>query len=246
MSATIWGAAPSQPAGSPSRRRAENFAFLFQEILTVIVRLRSNRQPVTDAQKFRSDMRGALKKVERDAVARGYSQEDAQHAQFAVVVFLDESILNSSNPAFADWARMPLQEEFYGNQLGGEVFFQDLERAQARNDSNDVADLLEVYLTCLLLGYRGRYDISGQDSLQRLTESVAERIRRIRGPSAGLSPAWAVPEGAVATEGADPWAHRLLPTMLITVGTTLVLFVLFKVLLTMGTSSLRTMIEQRR
>src|ERR1700674_6075881 len=114
MGATLWGASPARPAGPPAKRRAENLALLFQEILTVIVRLRSDRQPVTDAQKFRSDMRGALKKVEKDAVTRGYAPEDVRLAQFAVVAFLDESILNSSNQAFADWARMPLQEEFYG------------------------------------------------------------------------------------------------------------------------------------
>jgi len=242
MGATLWGATPARPAGPPAKRRAENLALIFQEILTVIVRLRSNRQPVTDAQKFRSDMRGALKRGEKDALARAYTPEDVRLAQFAIVAFLDESILNSSNPAFADWARMPLQEELYGHQLAGEIFFQDLERLLARNDSNDLADVLEVHLTCLLLGYRGRYDVSAQESLRPLTESVADRVRRIRGPVAGLSPAWAVPEGPVETGGKDPRARRLLLAAVISFGTALVLFLLFKILLTVGVSDLRSMV----
>ena len=244
MGATLWGALPTRPAGQPAKRRAENLALIFQEILTVIVRLRSNRQPVTDAQKFRTDMRGALKKGERDAVTRGYAPEDARFAQFAIVAFLDESILNSSNQAFSDWARMPLQEELYGHQLAGEVFFQDLERLLARSDSNDLADVLEVHLVCLLLGYRGRYDASGQESLRSLTENVAGRVRQIRGPVAGLSPNWAVPEGPVTTGGRDPWARRLLLAAMITLGTALIMFLVFKFLLIIGLSDLHSLAAQ--
>ena len=44
---------PSAPQAPPAaygtERRAENLAFVFQEVFTVAERLRSNRQPVTDA-----------------------------------------------------------------------------------------------------------------------------------------------------------------------------------------------------
>jgi type VI protein secretion system component VasF len=95
-----------------------------------------------------------------------------------------------------------------------------------------------------LLGYRGRYDLSSQELLRSLTESVADRVRRIRGPVAGLSPNWAVPEGPVATGGRDGWARRLLLAAVITLGTALIMFVVFKVLLTVGVSDLRSMAVQ--
>lgn len=242
MGATLFGATTIKQAGGPGgKRRTENLALIFQEILTVIVRVRSNRQPVTDGNKFRADMRNALRNGEKEAITRAYMPEDARFATFAIVGFLDESILNSSNPAFADWARMPLQEELYGHQLAGEQFFQNIDRLLGRNDSNDLADVLEIYLLCMLLGYRGRYELSGPEALRPVIDSVAEKITRIRGPLPGFSPAWAVPEGAVVTGGPDPWVKRLMMTALIAVGVTVVFFVLFKIILAAGASGLHAL-----
>jgi type VI protein secretion system component VasF len=81
-----------------SQRRAENLAYLFQEILTVIVRLRSGRQAVTDAEVFRAQIREALRQVDQQARLRGYSSEDVNLAIFAIVALLDETILTTRNP----------------------------------------------------------------------------------------------------------------------------------------------------
>src|SRR5260370_11786724 len=78
----------------------ENLALVFQEILTAIERLRSNRQVVPDAEAFRAQIREAFKSADREGRQRGYSPEDIRLATFAVVAFLDESILNSRNPVF--------------------------------------------------------------------------------------------------------------------------------------------------
>jgi len=244
MGATLFGGTTIRPAGPPAKRRIENLAVLFQTLLTVIVRLRSNRQPVKDAQKFRTEMKGGLQLAEKEAVKRGYISEDIRLATFAIVAFLDESILNSSDSAFADWARMPLQEELYGNQLAGETFFQNLDRLLARNDSHDAADLLEVYLLCLLLGYRGRYELSGQEALRPVVDAVMEKIRRIRGPLTGLSSSWAVPEGTIKMTRPDPWIRRLALAAGISACLALVLFLLFKIFLVVGSSDLNLIVTQ--
>ena len=69
--------------------------------------------------------------AEAEATKRGYPAEDVRLATFAVVAFLDESILNSGNPIFADWPRMPLQEELFGVHTAGEMFFQCIDRLMA-------------------------------------------------------------------------------------------------------------------
>jgi len=56
----------------------------------------------------------------------------------------------------------------------GVVFFEKLERFCSRRDSEQLADILEVYLLCLLLGFEGRY--SG--SLRGELDSIAEKVRR--------------------------------------------------------------------
>jgi type VI secretion system protein ImpK len=242
MGATLFGSTNLQPPeASSGPRRPENLAFLFQEILTVIVRIRASRQPVTDAQKFRMDMKAALKRAEKDALTKGYLPNDIRPATFAVVAFLDESVLNSTNAAFSDWSRMPLQEEMYGNQLAGEIFFQNLERLITRPDNQDLADLLEVYLLCLLLGYKGRYGLSGQETLRPIVDSVANKIRRIRGPLPGFSPAWQLPAGAVAVSGSDPWIRRLVWTAGICLLLAAILFIGFRWILGSGVAGLNAL-----
>src|SRR5579875_525493 len=125
----------SSAAASPELpKRSENLPLVFQEVLTAIVRLRANRQRVSDPEVFRSQIRNALKTAEQDGLRRGYAAEDLRVATFVVVAFLDESILNSLNPIFADWPRKPLQEELFGVHIAGEIVFRNLERLLGRQD----------------------------------------------------------------------------------------------------------------
>ncbi len=184
--------------------RAENLALIFQEAITAIVRLRSNRQPVTSADVFRAQMRQLLSMADQEARSRGYTAEDVRLASFAVVAFLDESVLNLHNPVFADWPRKPLQEEMFGGHVAGEIFFQSLQRLLERNESAQLADVLEVFHLCVLLGYRGRYGAGGQAELKSQMDTVAQKIRRIRKDSGALSPDWAPPAGMAAPAGGIP------------------------------------------
>ena len=70
----------------------ENLALIYQEILTVIVRVRSSRQVARDAKVFRANMRGLLMKAEQQSNATGYPADDARLASFSLVAFLDESL----------------------------------------------------------------------------------------------------------------------------------------------------------
>src|SRR3954447_10984551 len=109
-------------------RRPDNLALIYQEAITAIERLRANTQSVTDANAFRHHTREAMKTATNQALAAGYTADDARFATFAAVAFLDESVLNSQNPIFADWLRKPLQEELFGIHIAGEVFFQNLQQ----------------------------------------------------------------------------------------------------------------------
>ncbi len=241
MGATLFGATSSQPSRQPANRRRDNLALVFQNLLTVIVRLRANRQVINDAQAFRLQMQGALRAAEKEGISKLYPPEDVRLATFAIVAFLDESILNSTNPAFSDWARMPLQEEMFGHHRAGEVFFENIERLLTRGDSHGAADLLEVYSLCILLGYKGKYGLGDLDSVRPVLDAIAEKIRRVRGPLPGLSPAWAVPEGNIRATEADLWIRRLAVGALAGVFIALLFFVIFKVLLLGEASRVRAL-----
>lgn len=213
------------PLAQQPPKRYDTLALLFQEALTVVERLRANRQRVADPETFRAQMRNALKSAEQEALRRGYSSEDVRVATFAVVAFLDESILNSQNPIFADWPRKPLQEELFGVHVAGEIFFRNVERLLSRQDSEPLADLLELYQLCLLLGFRGRYSMTGAAEIRSISSQIEEKILRIRG--AAPAPVWQIVPQAIRPAG-DTWVPILGWIALGCFVVALVLFVFFK------------------
>jgi type VI secretion system protein ImpK len=220
-------------------RRGWNLALGFQEVFTAVVRVRYNRQVVLDAETFRAQMRQALRMAEQEARSRGCSPEDVKQVVFAVVAFLDESVLTSRNPVFSNWPRLPLQAEMFGHQLAGETFFQELQKALNRSDSQETADLLEVYYLCLLLGFKGRYAAGGD--LRAIMAAIQEKIRRVRGAVGPLSPRGAIPADAIRLVHTDRLSRILGRIAIITAVLTLVLFVVFKFALMSGASSLSTL-----
>jgi type VI secretion system protein ImpK len=197
-------------AAPPAPVRRGALARALQEALTAVVRLRTDPAAAASAGAgaFRARLKQLLAGAERQAIEQGYRGDDVKLALYAVIVFLDESVLTAAHPAFADWARKPLQEELFGGHTGGEIFFDQLERLLARPDDEDAADVLEVYQLCLLLGFHGRYGPERQGELRGLVRDVAEKLRRVRGGVAELSPAWRPPDDAVPP-GRDPWIPRL-------------------------------------
>ncbi len=222
-----------QQAAAPRR----NLALCYQEALVVIVRLRSGRQVPSDAEFFRDQMRRSLQMAEEQARAKGYTGEDARRATFAVIAYLDESVLSSGQPVFSGWAKKPLQEEYFGQHVAGELFFDSLERLMARDDSAELADLLEVYNTCLLLGYGGRYGDRKRADLQVLIDRVGRRIERIRGRPE------APPVASLPPPSVDPWIKRFQRALLICAPLALLVWLAYFFLLRSQAQELGQLVE---
>ncbi len=220
-------------------KRADNMALIFQEVLTVIVRLRAGRQRVNDAEVFRNQIRNAFKVAETEGTRRGYVIEDVRVGTFAVVAFVDESILNSQNPIFADWQRKPMQEEMFGVHIAGEIFYKNLERLLGRADSEPLADLLEVHQLCLLLGFRGRYSDSGTTAeIRNFISQIEEKILRIRGAAVPL--AWQPPVQVMPPTG-DKWIPTLRWSAIACVLLAVVLFTFYEISLGSAVGQLTTL-----
>lgn len=235
--------AESTMAATPgaSGTRGENLALVYQELLTAIIRLRTDRQDVTNAEVFRAQVLAAVKTADQHARARGYTDDDIRLALFAVIAFLDESILNLRKPIFKDWVRRPLQEELFGRHVAGELFFDNLQQILGRRDTEDVADLLEVYYLCLLLGYLGKYSIVSKADLRSLMGQVEEKIQRVRKSSRELSPNWRLPLETQGLARMDPWFRRLAIVLSAVAVTALLLFIIYKLSLDSGAQTLRMM-----
>lgn len=241
MSSNISPLGSYRASSSPLDRPGWTLAVAFQEAFTAIVRLRYNRQAVSSADSFRAQMKQALAVAEHDSAGHGCDPADIQKARFAVVAFLDESVLGCRSSIFADWTRKTLGAELYGHMLAGEIFFQELQKILKRSDSSQTADLLEVYCLCLLLGFKGQYASEGE--LRSLTRQAQEKIRRVRG-TPELSPRGGIPPDAIRLSQSDPWLRPLMIVAGSTFAVAVVLFILFKLLLNSGAAEISTLLGQ--
>jgi type VI secretion system protein ImpK len=219
----------TRTAAATEGRRGQ-LALALQEAFTVAVRLRSNRQVAANADAFRAQIKQLLSTTDRDARRMGYEGEYVRLAVYAFIAFLDESVLNSGQPMFAGWPQQPLQEEIFGDHVAGENFFRTLADLLARQDSEDLADVLEVYLLCLLLGFRGKYT-TNPGALHGVTVAVQDKLRRIRGGPFPISPAWSLPTNETVPKSRDPWIPRLLTALAISFVLFLVLHVIARLML---------------
>jgi type VI secretion system protein ImpK len=168
--------------------KSDTLSLLYQSILTGIVRIQSGRQGLGDLESFRRRMKGALQEAEKEAVRAGYGSAEIKEAEFAVVAFLDETILSSKEAKADEWRKRPLNIELFGQAVAGDVFFEKLADIERRRDSPQLADLLEVYLLCLLLGFEGRFSPPLRGEVYRITERLRSRIEAIRGLDYKLAP----------------------------------------------------------
>lgn len=221
------------------RTRRDNLAAIYQEVLTAVVRLRANPQSVNDPAGFRAQITAALASAEDTAARAGYSREDALLAKFAAVAFLDESVLNSANPALVPWTSKPLQEELFGVHVAGEMFFRNADRCLEKPDTPELADVLEVFGLCLQLGFRGRFRSGGTGELRAYVQRMMERVARIR----GTQPAQAFTPTEPVRAVSDPWQRRLVWITLASSVTAIVLFVMFFIFLRSGSSEVTRMAE---
>jgi type VI secretion system protein ImpK len=242
MSTTLQYAPPA--IASESARRGE-LALALQEAFTVAVRLRAGRQVATDAASFRVHIKQLLAGADQRARAAGYDGETVKLAVYAYIALLDESVLASSNPIFADWSRQPLQEEVFGEHMAGENFFRTLQELLARQDSEGLADLLEVYQLCLLIGFHGRYGHGDAGAVPAVSAAVRTKLARIRSGDPGvaeLAPDWRIPANEQLMRGRDAWTRRLLMITAALAGATIVLFLLYELLLRSGITRLRNLV----
>src|SRR5918999_6546832 len=225
-----------------SPRRGQ-LALTLQEAFTAIVRLRSNRQVAANVEAFRAQMKHVLAAAEQEARRIGYAGDDVRYALFALIAFIDESVLNSPHPMFAGWGRRPLQEEVFGGSTAGELFFQYPQQLPGRQDSEDLADVLEVYQLCLLLAFKGRYSVTHGSELQVIAGHVAQKIERARGRPGELSPRWRPSTLALGAQ-----RDRLVPRLAIAAGAAAglaaVLFLVFMLTLGSGASGVRNVAAQ--
>jgi len=234
----------SGSAGSPDPGYQGRLSLAFQEPLTVAARIRQNRFHAPDSAAFRTHIRHLLGQADSTIRQAGYPPDFAKLATYAVVALLDESILNTPGPLREDWIGYPLQQELFGENVAGENFYLQLRDLLARPESNDLGDILEIFLICLLLGFKGRYAASDGAEIQGLMTATTQKLHRIRGGPGAFTPQAWLSDAESAPERRDPWIPRLTRLTIIGLAVLVVLFIGYRLLLMPGNSGVRDLVEQ--
>lgn len=127
-------------------------------------------------------------------------------ARFAVLVWIDETILTSHWQGAADWSPHSLQRRYYGTYRGGEEFYARLTNVLNAVEEPDLTlagtvarapvgdldgtaasgavaereehQLLEVFAACLSLGFKGQYH--GEDQRETLQATLTRTLLACR------------------------------------------------------------------
>ena len=175
-----------------------------------------------DVQQLRANVGSMFAGIERDARMASIATEDIQSARFALTAFIDEAIARSDWFGKRDWAQRPLALEYFSTNNAGDEFFSRLDELRLRAEAR--VGVLEVYYTCLALGFEGKYALVDPRQLRSLIEALGRDIERIRGRVIDLSPHWVPPDELLER------VKKELPWWAVTLACMVVLFLIFVVL----------------
>lgn len=187
-------------------RLIDCFAELLGYTLEQVGAIRAGAVPDYDELRLGIERRLAERSLE--ATGGGYSREQYEAAQFAVIAFIDEAVLLSEWPHKERWARELLQRRHFGTANAGAEFFVRLDALSPFDPAE--RDLREVYYYCLSLGFVGQYYAPGDRSrLEALRAANFKLLTGGEGRVASLRNITLFPEAvAEPIEGSHRVPHR--------------------------------------
>lgn len=114
------------------------------------------QEPDSDEPAFRSRLEQQLSEARLAAADTGHQRPDIEGALFAVIAWIDETVMCSEWAGAEDWRRRPMQKSTFNTTRAGMEFFIRLEALRKED-----AQVREVYFLCLSLGFKGRYGGDG-------------------------------------------------------------------------------------
>ena len=122
---------------------------------------------------------------------------------FALVAFLDETILASEWSQKDDWLANSLQLEHFGRFDAGEEFYAVLGKLRQRRGPG--SSVLKIYYLCLVLGFKGKYQFLDREKRRDVVDDVASAL----GPEKGRGDVTLSPHGLRAEESVGAVAQDL-------------------------------------
>ncbi|WP_334190944.1 type IVB secretion system protein IcmH/DotU [Noviherbaspirillum sp.] len=178
------------PADATTRTFALSLKDLLEDGIYLLFLLQSGNAP-NSATEFNKRIEQFLFQFDKNARNLGKPPLAVADAKYAFCALMDEIILSSDFAVREDWERAPLQLRMFGEHLAGDRFFDKLEGLRIDPAAN--VEALEVFHTCLLLGFQGKYLLEGTEKLNYLISRVNQEIVHARGGKAEFAPNWKLP-----------------------------------------------------
>lgn len=156
----------SKSQGNQKRKTLSDIA---SECFMLILQLRSTNN-YGNAGALKTKVNEMFEAFEHKARNAGFENEKILQAKFALVAFLDESIISSSWEQKDEWLSEPLQLKLFDTFNAGEEFFTNINNFRQRTSSNK--DVLEIYYVCLVLGFKGKYQLQSPENLRRVIDDL--------------------------------------------------------------------------
>lgn len=182
---------PTKAEAAQARTFSLTLNDMLEDGIYLLFLLQSGNAP-NSANEFNKRIEHFLAQFEKNARNLGKPQQAVSEAKYAFCALMDEIILSSNFGIREDWERAPLQLRMFGEHLAGDRFFDKLE--VLRTDPATHIEALEVFQTCLLLGFQGKYLLEGTEKLNYLISRVNQEITHVRGGKAEFSPNWKLPQ----------------------------------------------------
>jgi type VI secretion system protein ImpK len=154
--------------------------------------LLQNGNAPNSASEFNKRIDQFLAQFEKHARSLGKAQQAVSDAKYAFCALMDEIVLSSDFSIREEWERAPLQLRMFGEHLAGDRFFDKLEILRTNPAAN--IETIEVFHTCLLLGFQGKYLLEGTEKLNYLISRINQEITQVRGGKVEFAPNWKLPQ----------------------------------------------------
>ena len=210
-----------------------NVREIFSKLFTYVLLFEQETQH-GHCQRFYEEVRERLTtllgQAETAAKRQRLPDTEYQDACFAIVAWIDETILKSTWEYRNRWKALPLQEEYFQIQRAGEELFQRLHKL-----SPEQKETRELYYCCLGLGFSGQYFL--EEDAPKLTQERLGQAQRLPLPvedMRDINKLTPQPYEVSAPDGGlpkPPWTHLLLKAGLaLSVVIPLALFLVYKFL----------------
>jgi type VI secretion system protein ImpK len=194
-----------QARGSPAGAIRNPIISAASDLLILFGRLRT-QMVAMEAVPLMEHVTREIEVFEAAILKAGVDPHQTQVAKYMLCATADDIVQNIPGTDRNLWIQYSMVARFFRVRTSGVGFFQEASKALAAPAQH--ADLLELTLLCLSLGFEGQYRSApnGGAELQRIRAAIYESLRRMSPrPDEDISPHWQpVPLGTKRRFGGTP------------------------------------------